>query len=96
MKSWLKPCARGLFNWKDGGGAGEAKSAPAKLPSTTLLSVPSSFLLYPRVLQLHTLMSRASKLTLAGVSLGAVAIVAAVHYQQVYDKAVRPHLTDRE
>lgn len=34
-------------------------------------------------------MSRASKLTLLGTSIGAIAIVIGVHYQQVYDKGVR-------
>ena len=39
-------------------------------------------------------MSRAAKLTLAGTSLGAVAVVTLVHYQQNSEKAVRlPSIT---
>ena len=42
-----------------------------------------------RVFLLQSSMSRASKLTLFGTSFTAIAIVVGVHYQQVYDKAVR-------
>lgn len=38
-------------------------------------------------------MSRAAKLTLAGTSIGAIGIVALVHYQQNSEKAVSPPST---